>query len=216
MVYVIKLDCFAWITPNEIVIGTVDIKQLPSLEDTTNTQDRETYVNYDIPKYNIFLTICGGVGCKDTEDRNRNQRLICEMYDYFWVHKPPVEEIIPKHIETTNDKTASEYNIAYTNKRCRKVASEVRSKLGIKDKYVVGDVLISRKWMNSRRINENIRYCIDITRQNISYETSSDLLEEQVDSAFIHSWCATCHSSQGSNINKTMTIHERDKLYLVS
>ena len=79
-------------------------------------------IMYDIPKHNIFLIISGGVGCKDTEGRNRNQRIICEMYDDFWVHKLPVEEIIPKYIETTDDKTASEYNIAYTNKRCRKVA----------------------------------------------------------------------------------------------
>jgi len=35
---------------------------------------------------------------------------------------------------------ASEHNIAYTNIRCRNVASEVRKRLGIKDKNVVGDI----------------------------------------------------------------------------
>ena len=56
-----------------------------------------------------------------------------------------------------------------------------------------------------------------ITLQNISNAKDRfALLEEQVDNVFIYSYCATCHSSQGSSINTTMTIHEWDKPYLVS
>ena len=137
-----------------------------------------------------------------------------------------MEEFIRQHnLLTTDDVMASEHNIAYTNIRCRNVASEVRKRLDIRDKYVVGYIytLISRKSVETPRINVNLRYCITkidddmITLQNISNANDRfTLLEEKVDSVFIYSYCATWHSSQGSSINKTMTIHEWDKPYLVS
>ena len=222
-----KVRLFCLNNPDKIIIGTGDIKQPPSLEDITNLQDREAYVNHCMDvifKYNIFLTICKRVGGKDTEQGDKNRIMINEMYDDFWIHKLPMEEFIIKHnLETTDDIMASEHNIAFTNIRCRNVASEVRTGLGIKDKYIVGDILISRKWVKTPRINVNVRYCITkidegmITLQNISNEKDKfALLEEQVDSVFIYSYCAICHSSQGSSINKTMTIHEWDKPWFVS
>ena len=222
-----KVRLFCLNNPDKIIIGTGDIKQLPSLENITNCQDKEAYTHHCMDvifKYNIFLTICKRVGGKDTEEGDRNRKIINDMYDDFWIHKLPMEDFIIKHnLLTTDDIMASEHNIAYTNIRCRNVASEVRKRLGIKDKYVVGDVLISRKWVKAPRINVNLRYCITkieagmITLQNISNAKDRfSLTEEQVDSVFIYSYCATCHSSQGSSINKTMTIHEWDKPYLVS
>ena len=174
-------------------------------------------------KYNIFLKICKRVGGKDTEEGDRNRKDINDMYEDFWIHKMPIEEFVRKYFQITDDIMASEHNIAYTNIRCRNVASEVRKRLGIREKYVVGDVLISRKWVKSPRVNINLRYRITkidedkITLQNISNEKDRfTLTEEEVDSVFIYSYCATCHSSQGASINKTMTIHEWDKPWLVS
>ena len=143
------------------------------------------------------------------------------MYDDFWIHKLPMEELIKKHnLLTTDDIVTSEHNIAYTNTSCRNVAGEVRKRLGIRDKYVVGDILISRKWVETPRLNVHLRYSItkiDDTLQNISNAKDRfTLLEEKVDSVFIYSYCATCHTSQGSSRNKTMTIHEWDQPYLVS
>ena len=222
-----KVRQFCLNNPDKIIIGTGDIKQLPSIEDITNCQDKEAYTHHCMDvifKYNIFLTICKRVGAKDTEEGDRNRKIINDMYDDFWIHKLPTEDFIRKHhLLTTNDIMASEHNIAYTNIRCRNVASEVRKRLGIKDKYVVGDVLISRKWVDSPRINVNLRYCITmiegnmITLRNISNKKDKfDLLEDVVDKIFIYPYCATCHSSQGSSINTTMTIHEWGKPYLVS
>ena len=222
-----KVRLFCLNNPDKIIIGTGDIKQLPSLEDITNLQDRETYVNHCMDvifKYNIFLKICKRVGGKDTTEGDRNRIMITEMYDDFWIHELPMEEFLIKHnLQITDDIMASEHNIAYTNIRCRNVASEIRKRLGLKEKYVVGDVLISRKWVKQPRINVNLRYRITkihegvITLQNISNEKDRlKMLDEEVDSIFIYSYCATCHSSQGSSINTTMTIHEWDKPYLVS
>lgn len=173
-------------------------------------------------KYNIFLKICKRVGGKDTEEGDRNRKDINDMYEDFWIHKMPIEEFVRKYFKITDDIMVSEHNITYTNIRCRNVASEVRKRLGIKKKYVVGDVLISRKWVKSPRVNINLRYRITkiddnkISLQNINEKDRFTLMEEEVDSVFIYSYCATCHSSQGASINKTMTIHEWDKPWLVS
>ena len=199
-----KVRLFCLNNPVNIFIGAGDIKQVPSLEDITNLQDRETYVNHCmnvIFKYNIFFKIRKRVGGKDTKEGDRNRVMINEMYDDFWIHKLPMEEFIRKHnLQITDDIMASEHNIAYTNVRCRNVASEVRKRLGIKKKYVVGDVVISRKWVKLPRINVNLRYRITkidesmITLQNISNEKDRfAVLEEQVDCVFIYSYCATCH-----------------------
>ena len=221
-----KVRLFCLKNPDKIIIGTGDIKQLPSIERITNLQDIEAYADHCmnvIFKYNIFLKICKRVGGKDTEEGDRNRKDINDMYEDFWIHKMPIEEFVRKYFQITDDIMASEHNIAYTNIRCRNVASEVRKRLGIKEKYVVGDVLISRKWVKSPRVNINLRYRITkmdedkITLQNISNEKDRfTLTEVDVDSVFIYSYCATCHSSQGASINKTMTIHEWDKPWLVS
>ena len=52
--------------------------------------------------------------------------------------KMDVEEWILKHFKMTRDVMTSENNIAYTNMRCQAVSSEVRRRLGKKDKYEVG------------------------------------------------------------------------------
>ena len=56
---------------NFIVIGSGDVKQLPSIEPFTNNQNGEEYVDNCIDiifNYNIFLQICKRVGGKDTEE----------------------------------------------------------------------------------------------------------------------------------------------------
>ena len=111
---------------------------------------------------------------------------------------------------------ASEHNIAYRNIRCRNVANEIRARLGKKDKYEVGEILIARKWVKNPRINMNIRYSITkiegeiLTLQNISIEINFTMNEAQVDEIFIYSHCATAHSSQGSSIKESLTIHQWD------
>ena len=40
---------------------------------------------------------------------------------------------------------ASDDNVAYSNIRCRNVASEIRDRLNIDANYVVGDILICQK-----------------------------------------------------------------------
>ena len=77
------------------------------------------------------------------------------MYNSFWEDKLPIQDIIPKYFEITDDIMVSDYNIAYTNIRCRNVANELRNRLNKKDKYEVGEILIARKWIYQPRVNIN-------------------------------------------------------------
>ena len=219
-----RIRVFCLENPDKIRILTGDTKQLPCFEDSTNCQDEEAYSNHCIDvicPYNIFSTICKRVGAKDSAEGDKNRQIISDIYDDFWQRRLPLQQIIPKYFEITDDIMASEHNIAYRNIRCRNVANEIRQRLGKKDKYEVGEILIARKWVKNPRINMNIRYSItkiengELTLQNISIEKDRFFLkEEQVDEIFIYSHCATAHSSQGASIKETLTIHEWDLNYV--
>ena len=219
-----KVWLFIQNNPDKIVVATGDVKQLQGVEVMTNCQDPATYMDNcldTIFKYNIILTICKRVGAKDSIEGDRNRKIINNMYEDFWENKLPLNDIIPKYFETTDDIMASEHNIAYTNIRCRNVASEIRERLNISAKYVVGDILIARKWIKQPRVNINLRYRIthieddelgqQITLQNIAREEDNFMLFEPiVDANFIYSYCATTHSSQGASVRESMTIHEHN------
>ena len=219
-----KIRMFCLENPDKIRILTGDTKQLPCFEDDTNCQDEEEYSNHCIDvicPYNIYLTICKRVGAKDSVEGDMNRQIISEIYDDFWIHKLPLKELVLKHGVITDDIMASDFHIAYTNFRCRTVSTEIRARLGKKDKYEVGEILIARKWVRNPRINMNIRYSIvkiendELTLQNISIaEDRFTLKEAQVDEIFIYSYCATCHSLQGASVKENIVIHEWDLKYV--
>ena len=110
--------------------------------DLTNTQDHEKYPNQCLNqmfKYQIYLTICKRV--KTEEDRQKMDK----VYNDIWKHKLPLDEVMPKYFETTNNIMEAEHNIAYTNRMCKWVSNTIRKNLGKSDKYEVGDVMICRK-----------------------------------------------------------------------
>ena len=86
-----------------------------------------------------------------------------------------VEEWILKHFKMTKDVMQSENNIAYTNMRCQAVSTEVRRRLGKKDKYEVGEMLICRLYRqdDAGKFNVNIRWLITkVKGKMITYRTS--------------------------------------------
>ena len=224
-----KVRVFCEQNPNIIVIGAGDVKQLPSIEPYTNCQNVEDYVDgcRDIIfKYNMFLKICKRVGGKDTEEGERNRKTLDEIYDDWWMNKMDVEEWILKHFKMTKNVMQSDNNIAYTNMRCQAVSTEVRRRLGKKDKYEVGEMLICRLYRkddNNGKFNVNIRWLITkvagnmITIQDIKdKENVRTVSESIIDNHFRYAYCSTCHSRQGTSISGNITIHEWQKSYLVS
>ena len=74
-----KVRVFCNENPHLIVIGAGDVKQLPSIEPSTNNQNGEEYVDNclgKIFKYTIFLQMCKTVGGKDTEEGERNRKKV--------------------------------------------------------------------------------------------------------------------------------------------
>ena len=148
-----KVRLFIQNNPNKIVVATGDVKQLQGVEVMTNCQDPATYMDNCLDttfEYNIFLTICKRVGAKDSEEGERNRAIVNDMYADFWKNTLPTNDIIPKYFEITDDIMASEHNITYTNLRCRSVSNEIRDRLDISEKYVVGDMLIARNGLNNQ------------------------------------------------------------------
>ena len=136
-----------------------------------------------------------------------------------------VEEWILKHFKMTKDVMQSENNIAYTNMRCQAVSTEVRRRLGKKDKYEVGEMLICILYRqdDAGKFNVNIRWLITkvkghmITIQDIKDKNNVRTVSETViDNHFRYAYCSTCHSRQGTSISGNITIHEWQKSYLVS
>ena len=70
--------------------------------------------------------------------------------------------------------------------------------------------------------NVNITYEIisidewKVEIQDIKSKTIFMTNTTTLDKHFIHAYCATCHSSQGASLDKSITIHEWDKSHLVS
>ena len=131
----------------KIIIGAGDVKQLPPIEDLTNTRKHDEYsgdcIN-KISKYQIFLKICKRLGSKDDPNANVNRRKLDMMYDDMWVHRILMMDFVHKYFKTTGDPMASLKNIAYTSMRCLNVSNSIRKQQGKTEKYLVGETLICR------------------------------------------------------------------------
>ena len=206
---------------DKIIIATADGKQLPPIKDMTNTRDHETYLNEcinQIFKHKIYLKIS-----KRLKKRS-DKRKLKNIYDDIWIRKLPIEQIVEKYFKTTGDLMASEHNIAYTNRRCLYISNTIRKNLGRKDKYEVGEYMICRKYKKEggNTFNVNFKYQImsigadGVVLRNIKtnelYNTSISTLDEH----FRYGYCATCHSSQGASVDKSITIHEWQKQHLIT
>ena len=217
-----KIREFVKNNPDKIIIGAGDTKQLPPINDLTNTQPHDQYADQCIDKifkYSIYLKISKRVS--DDEQRKK----IEDAYNDMWINEMPVDKWVEKHARYTSEINPQHMNIAYTNIRCKSVSDEVRKKLGKKGLYEVGEEMICRLYLKTdegAKFNANIRYkilCINswgIMIENIKDKKKYTLTEELLNKHFRYGYCATCHSCQGASINNNIVIHEWDKSYLVS
>ena len=213
--------------PDKIIIGAGDVKQLPPIEDLTNTRKPDEYADdciNQIFKHNMMLKICKRLGAKDDPKANENRKTLNNMYNDMWLNCIPVTEFVRKYFKTTDDLMAAEKNIAYTNIRCKNVSNYIRSNLGKTDKYEVGETLICRKYKKVGNIKFNVNYRFKVvnisgnvvTLENIKSKEKYTTDVYTLDNHFRYDYCTTCHSAQGASIKGKITIHEWEKSYLVS
>jgi hypothetical protein len=98
------------------------------------------------------------------------------------------------------------YNIAYKNSTCQRVSDEVRYRIQQKwNAYEVGEVLVCRSWFKVKKVVFHVNYEYTITKvegEMIGLSNGAELPESLVKKNFIHNYCRTCHSFQGSSIDE--------------
>jgi len=127
----------------------------------------------------------------------------------------PIRKTIKKYFKFA-DEIKTTQNIAYRNSTCEGVAKEVRKMLKKTANYEVGETLVCRKYLKLKgsKFNVNFEYviksisCTSIYVQELGGTGVRELKLEQVQKHFIHSYCRTCHSFQGSSISEKITIFD--------
>ena len=84
--------------------------------------------------------------------------------------------------------------------------------------YEVGEKLVCRKYfkLKNAKLQVNFEYTIDricgsnFTLIDKSTDEVFNVPYELIQKNFIHSYCRTCHSYQGSSINDALTIYDTD------
>ena len=203
---------------NKIILATGDVDQLESIDMVSNVKNYEEYINHCINcifPYEIFLK--ENKRLKTDEDKLKLKNL---KYDILKTNMSVIDIINIYKLKTT-DKIITEDNIAYTNSKCNEVSKQVRKMLGKKNNYEIGEKLVCRKYFkhNGNNINKNFEYIIDdvqpecmILRDENTNETMK-LKNKSIEDHFIHYYCNTCHSRQGSTIKKPITIHQWDFIH---
>ena len=141
------------------------------------------------------------------------------VYDDIWKHKLPLDEVMLKYFETTNDIMEAEHTKAYTHRMCKWVSNTIRKKLGKNDKYEVGDIMICRKHTRQDGVTFNVNFPFEIKDikgdtviiENIKTKKQYPTDVEVLDNNLTYGYSAPCHSSQGASVDKSIAIHERNK-----
>ena len=207
---------------HKIILATGDVNQLECITEVSNVKDYEGYINHCINSifpFEIFLK--ENKRLTNPEDKIRLKNVKHDILETDL----PLLELIKKYNFKTTKTVITEDNIAYTNNTCKYVSKKVRWMLGKTNDYDVGEKLVCRKYFKiirkdennkskSINLNKNFEYLItEITDKNMTLtdENTSEsitLTINQIETNFIHSYCNTCHSLQGSSIKKPITIHQ--------
>lgn len=197
--------------PNKIIIATGDTNQLECIDLISDQIDYDIYMEHCINSIfpnGIYLT--QNKRLKTDEDKKILKRFKSDIFNPM---RDPIKTIkkyfkITSEFETTN-------NIAYKNNTCTLVSSKVRETLKKKDDYEVGEFIVCRKFfkVKNTRLHVNFTYQIDdIIGNDITInddnETCVTLDKDLIKKHFIHAYCRTCHSFQGSSIADKITIFD--------
>ena len=122
-----------------------------------------------------------------------------------------VKDTIEKYFKFTT-KAETEHNISYKNTTCKMVSKWTRNMLQKRGEYQVGEMLICRtcfKVMKKITFNVNYEYKItEVKEQSLVLDGGVELPLHVARTNFIHGYCKTCHSFQGSSIDKPLTIYD--------
>ena len=144
---------------------------------------------------------------KDPKDKEILRELKRDVLD----ESIPLETTVRKYFKMVKEWLTT-YNIAYRNSTCTTVSTTVREKL-LKKKtpYEVGEVLICRSYFKLKKVVFQVNYEYTISKletDNITLNESIVVPLSLIKKNFVHDYCRTCHSFQGSSIDEAITIFD--------
>ena len=202
---------------DKIIIATGDTNQLETVEQLSNTISFEEYsehcINTIFPN-SICLTI--NKRLQTDEDRNILKQFKLDIFNA----DIQIKTTITKYFKMV-DKIITNNNIALRNEVCDNVSKTVRKMKNMIADYEVGENLICRKYLKIKNITFNVNYEYVISQINDqelvlsdhSINNSYSVPIKVVKANFIHGYCRTCHSLQGSSISSEITIFDWDLPY---
>ena len=194
--------------PEKIVIATGDACQLESIDCITNQLDYDAYYDSCIDQiFPVSMYFRESKRLKDPKDRELLRKLKQDIFD----EGIPVEKTIRKYFKLVKDWTTT-YNIAYRNSTCGSISKAVREQILRKfEPYELGEILICRTYFKIKKIVFQVNYEYTITgisQDNITLNRNLVVPVHLVKKNFVHNYCRTCHSFQGSSIDDAITIFD--------
>jgi hypothetical protein len=191
---------------------------LEPIASLSNTYEYAIYADQCINQifpYEVFLT--ENKRLKTQEQKEQLKQIKSDIFNT----DIPVMNTIEKYFKFTQDITNSTNNIAYMNDTCKAVAEHIRTMLNKTDDYEVGEYLICREYTKLKEgtLNANFKFEIAEVHEDKLVLRDRDIEYhvpmQRIKSSFIHAYCSTCHSFQGSSIEGKVTIFDY-KFYFTS
>lgn len=216
-VYVLsRINNFVNNNINLVIVATGDVLQLKSVSEISNNVDEKDYLNKCI--YSIFnniITLKINKRFKNPEDHLK----LVEIKNYIYSDIFNLEKLIKLYFKYTDDINLCINNIAYTNNTCNLVAKEIRKNKNIKEEYIIGEVLVNRKYIRGFSVNyEYVIHSINnatFVLKNIDSDELHTLNIKNIRESFIFSYCVTGHCVQGSTLKGSICIFDY-KMHFVS
>ena len=194
--------------PNNIVVATGGTKQLECIDCTTNQHDYDEYYNRCVDL--VFPVSMLFKENKRLKSKRDNETLKCFKWDVF-DDNILVSATTKKYFKTTKD-IKTTYNIAYKNATSHSASEEVRSKLLQKrEPYEKGETLVRMSWFKLRKqvFHANYEYAnTEVADDAITLNNTLSVPIQVIQKNFVHNYCRTRHSSQGSSIDDAITIFD--------
>ena len=144
---------------------------------------------------------------KRKKDKDTLRQLKQDIFD----ETIPTETTITKYFKMTRD-LETVCNVACRNATCEKVNKQVRSELLKKSgEYSVGEVVVCTTFFKLKKQMFNVTYEYKITPLECDAITPNNTLLVPIDAVrkkFIHAYCRTCHSFQGTSLSDRLTIFD--------
>ena len=198
--------------PDKIILATGDTCQLEPIKELSNAVGFNEYSDQCINViFQYGITLKENKRLKSEEDKHRLKQAKQDIFN-----KMPRREFIKKYFKFTSNMSQSDRNVALTNETTFQVVQQIRKSKGIKQEYQVGEKLICKVYHKDKKLHFNVNYQYSILRvsassltiQDISSNETFDVPIDIIRTKFMFNYCQTCHSLQGSSIDKSITIFD--------